>query len=72
MSNPVRLGKVEHMSILDKIENFILNHAWFFLSLAIIILFVLFITLCWVMVGASATDSGLQYNQFNNIVNGGV
>ena len=68
MNQPVRLAKVETMSIQDRIEQFVLNHAWFFLSLAIILLLVLFIIICMAMCGASATESGLQYNQFENII----
>ena len=68
MNTPARLHKEVNMSLSDKIEQFILDHAFFFLALATILLFALFITLCVVMCGASATDSGLQYNQLEKII----
>lgn len=33
-----------------------------------IILLVVFIFVCFAIVGVSATESGVQYNQFNNII----
>jgi len=56
------------MSLHERIEEFIIAHATFFLAIAIVLLFALFITLCVALCGASATDSGLQYNQFENII----
>lgn len=35
---------------------------------AIIILLILFVVVCFAIVGVSATESGVQYNQFNNII----
>ena len=68
MNQPVRLAKVETMSIQDRIEQFVLDHAMFFMILAIVLMLALFITICVMMCGASATESGLQYNQFENII----
>ena len=68
MNQPVRLYKVETMSLQDRLEQFVLDHATFFLGLAIVLLFALFVTLIVTMCGASATESGLQYNQMRNIV----
>ena len=65
---PVRLHKEVNMSLSDRLEEFVLNHAVFFLTLAIVLLMALFITLCVAMCGASATDSGLQYNQLERII----
>ena len=70
MSAPVRLQKEVNMSVRDSIENFIIAHATFFLALGIVLLMALFITFCVMICGASATDSGLQYNQLENIANG--
>ena len=68
MNQPVRLGKEVNMSLQDKIEQFVLDHAMFFIILAIVLMLALFITICVMMCGASATESGLQYNQFENII----
>lgn len=70
MSAPVRLQKEVQMNLKQMIENFIINHATFFLALGIVLLMALFITFCVMICGASATDSGLQYNQLENIANG--
>lgn len=35
---------------------------------AIIILLITFVVVCFALVGVSATESGIQYNQFNNII----
>lgn len=68
MSAPVRLQKEVNMSLRDSIESFIIAHATFFLALAIVLMMALFITMCVMMCGASATDSGLQYNQMEQII----
>lgn len=72
MSNPVRLHKVEEKSIsekvMDSIEAWVNTHA----SLCLIILFAfliaLFVVLIFTLTGVSATESGVVYNQFSNIV----
>lgn len=68
MSAPVRLQKEVNMSVRDSIESFIIAHATFFLALGIILMLVVFITFCVMICGASATDSGLQYNQMEQII----
>ncbi|WP_405303463.1 hypothetical protein, partial [Methanobrevibacter sp.] len=67
MSAPVRLQKEVNMSVRDSIEDFIIAHATFFLALGIILMLAVFITFCVMICGASATDSGLQYNQMEQI-----
>ena len=73
MSEPVRLyKKTDNVSpvnhIFDKVEAWILSHASIFLFFALVMLFVLFVMLIWVLTGVSATESGVTYNQFNNII----
>ena len=72
-NQPARLHKktdnvspVNH--IFDKIEAWALSHAPVFLFIALVMLFVLFVMLIWLLTGVSATESGIQYNQFHNIV----
>ena len=67
-TNSVRLSKETNMTLKDSIERFVLNHATFFLALAIVLMLAVFITFCVMICGASATDSGLQYNQFDNVI----
>ncbi len=68
MRTPVRLQRRIEMSLQDRIEQFVLNHAWFFLALTIVLLFALFIVICVSMCGISATESGALYNGFDKII----
>ena len=65
---PVRLGKKEPKSVMDKIDEWALNHAHILLPISIIIALCLFIALCYAIVGVSATESGSVYNQLENII----
>lgn len=56
------------MSLKDRIEQFILNHAWFFLALTIVLLLTLFIVICVSMCGISATESGAVYNGMDKVI----
>ena len=70
--DPVRLRKEDNVSPLinlnRKLEAFILSHASFFLSIFIIIGLILFVVLCYAIIGVSATESGTVYNQMRNII----
>ena len=73
MNEPASLyKKTDNVSpvnhIFDKVEAWILSHASIFLFFALVMLFVLFVMLIWVLTGVSATESGVTYNQFNNII----
>lgn len=74
MSKPVRLAKSQkedsfyNSKIMDLVEAWVLTHATLVLLVTICVLMVLFVTLIFVMTGVSATESGVQYNQFNNII----
>lgn len=65
---PVRLGKQEPKSVMDKIDEWALNHAHILLPISIIIALCLFTALCYAIVGVSATESGSVYNQLENII----
>ena len=75
MSNrPVRLAKVEEpkgadmTKIIRMVEAAILRHPTLFLTLFMILAMLLFIVIIFTVCGASATESGLQYNQFQRII----
>ena len=73
MREPARLGRVEDNNHLcnhffDKVEEWLLSHSTLCLFVLLAILTALFVMVCWAICGVSATDSGLQYNQFNNII----
>ena len=66
---PVRLGKKESKSsIMDRIDEWALNHAHILLPISIIIALCLFIALYYAIVGVSATESGSVYNQLQRII----
>ena len=56
------------MTLRDRLEQFVLSHAWFFLALSIVLLLVLFIVICVSMCGISATESGAIYNGMNKVI----
>ena len=76
--NPVRLEKVEsktddviktlYKSIMGRIEAWVLSHAMLCLIVATSFLIALFTVVIFVMVGVSATESGIQYNAFDKII----
>ena len=77
--NPVRLNKnVEskaddviktlYKSIMGRIEAWVLCHAMLCLIVATSFLIALFTVVIFVMVGVSATESGIQYNAFDKII----
>ena len=79
MSSPARLHRKEENSsvnkvsqfyrlVMDTIEAWVLSHAFLCLIVAICLLMALFVTLIFAITGVSATDSGMQYNQIQNII----
>ena len=74
MNQPARLGKKEDTSssvydfIMHKVEAWVLSHATLCLIVLMSLLIALFVVVIFAIVGVSATDSGVQYNQFQNIV----
>lgn len=72
---PVRLAKNQenedsffNSKIMDYVEMWVLSHATLVLIVSICLLMALFVTLIFAMTGVSATESGVQYNQFNRII----
>ena len=75
MKDPVRLGKVQdnqrdsfYNSMMDYVEIWALTHSTLILIVAMCLLIALFVGLIFVMTGVSATESGMQYNQFERII----
>jgi hypothetical protein len=71
---PARLHKVEDnevtfMDIHEKIEGVLLRYGHILIPLIVILALIGFVAICFLICGASATESGLQYNQMENIVN---
>ena len=55
-------------TISRKIEAFIARHFYLIMVLFMVILLAVFVTVCFLIVGASATDSGITYNAMENII----
>ena len=74
MSKPVRLDKnnTDHNfsfnKVSQKVEEWAFRYAHILLPLFIILGLILFVLLCYAICGVSATESGVQYNQFDNII----
>ena len=73
MNKPARLGKQVNQNHLynhffDRVEEWLLCHSTLCLFVLLAVLITLFVMLCWAICGVSATDSGLQYNQLQNII----
>lgn len=73
MNQPARLHKkVDDVSpvnkLFDMIEAWVQTHALLCLFVLFAFLISLFVVLVYAIIGVSATDSGVVYNQFNNIV----
>ena len=66
----VRLAKQENKisPFLNKLADVALRYAHIILPLFLIILMVLFVFLCYTVVGGSATDSGLTYNHLQDVI----
>lgn len=65
-TNPVRLHK--KMTLKESFEDWCVRHTTLVLIVCFIIFSILFTAMVFAMVGVSATESGLQYNQFKNII----
>lgn len=73
MSQPARLHKKEAkvspvIYLNEKMEAWVLSHATICLFVLLTVLLVLFVMLIYLLTGVSATESGVTYNQFQNII----
>ena len=79
MSSPVRLHRKEENSsvnkvsqsyrlVMDTIEAWVQTHALLCLIVLLCLLMAFFVCLIFALTGVSATDSGMQYNQLQNII----
>jgi hypothetical protein len=64
------VNKVSHIGemVSEHIEAWVQTHALLCLIVLSCLLMALFVTLIFAITGVSATESGVQYNQFQNIV----
>ena len=65
-SSPARLGKKNMPD--NEFEIWIIKHANIFVPLALLILLILFVMLCYAICGVSATESGVVYNHFQDVI----
>lgn len=72
MSSPVRLQKVEDVSITQKIETFLLRYAYILLPLCFIVLLILIALVIAVAIDISSAnpmvESGNYYNHFKDVI----
>lgn len=72
MNTPARLGKKVEVSYEDKIKEKLTDWAMAHAALILFVLFALliglFVCLIFALTGVSATDSGLQYNHFKDVI----
>jgi hypothetical protein len=76
MSKPARLHKKEpqndiysfYNSLINRVEAWVNAHALLCLFVCGCLLIALFVSLIFVMTGVSATESGVTYNQLENII----
>ena len=66
MSTPARLHK--KTTTFEKIDEWALNHVHIILPIAILTLLILFVMLCYAIVGVSAVESGVQYNHLADVI----
>ena len=73
MSTPARLHKVEKkevtfMDIIGKLENVLLRYGHILIPIAILLALLGFVAFCFLICGASAVESGVEYNAFERII----
>ena len=66
----VRLAKQEtnDSPFLNKLDDWACRNAHIIFPICLIVLMVLFVFLCYAVIGVSATDSGLQYNHLQDVI----
>ena len=69
MSNtPVRLHKKEELTLIEKIDEELLKRSHIFVPILLVILVMLFVMLCFAIVGASAVESGGYYYHLGDVI----
>ena len=66
----VRLQKQQktRTEIRRRLEAYIARHFYLIMILVVVLLLAIFVTVCFLIVGASATDSGITYNAMEQII----
>ena len=65
-NRPVRLHK--KMTIQEQLNDWAWRNMHIILPILFIVLVILFVLVCYAIVGVSATDSGVQYNSMEKII----
>ena len=70
---PARLGRVDdnvhlYNHFFSSVEEWLLSHSLLCLIILTAVLTALFVMVCFAICGVSATESGVQYNQLQNII----
>lgn len=66
MSTPVRLHK--KVSRTEEMEAWILSHAYIFVPLLLVLMVIMFVVVAYALIGVSATESGVTYNHFQDVI----
>ena len=68
-SEPVRLQKPKSKTtVTEYINRFVERNFYLIVLLTILFLLTVFVLCCFAIVGMSATDSGMTYNQFTRVI----
>ena len=65
-NRPVRLGK--KMTLQEQVNEWAWRNLHIILPILFIMLIILFVLVCYAIVGVSATDSGVTYNSMEKII----
>ena len=66
---PVRLNKPKSkITLTEWINSFVERNFYLIILLTILVLLTVFVICCFAIVGMSATDSGLTYNQMTRVI----
>lgn len=66
MSTPVRLHK--KLGRKEQFESYLLRYSHIIVPILFVMLILLFVVLCYALLGVSATESGTQYNHFQDVI----
>ena len=63
-----RAEPIEKVDLKEQLEAFLIRYAHIFVPILFVIFIILFVMLCYALVGVSATESGTQYNHFQDVI----
>ena len=50
------------------LKNYFNRYKWIFISIGIVLAFIVFVLVCFIMIGTSAVESGNMYNHFQDVI----